>query len=105
MTRAVRHVALGFAALLAMFAAWRWYVAHPSLWPEYRQAIATIEQIEQFKAKHNRLPANLAEASGQPATEIDPIFYQPSTGSSYTVWFGRSLGESYTYDSLTGSWQ
>ena len=105
MTRTVRHVAIGLAALLGIFAAWSWYVAHPSLWPEYRQATAIIDQIEQFKAKHNRLPANLAEISAQPATEIGPIFYQPSLGSSYTVWFGRSLGESYTYDSLTGSWQ
>ena len=40
-----------------------------------------------------------------PASEEGPVFYQATGGNSYEVWFGRSLGESYTYDSSSQSWR
>ena len=105
MTRRVRQLVIGFAALLTAIAAWCWYISHPMLWPQYRQATAAIAAIEQFKASHGRLPVSLAEVSGQPDSESGPIYYESSNSTDYVVWFGRSLGESYTYDSQSGVWQ
>ena len=105
MTRTVRQLVIGLAAIITSIAAWYWYINQPSLWPEYRQATEVIAAIEQFKASHGRLPASLTEASGLPDTESGPIYYEPSNSTDYQVWFGRSLGESYTYDSQSGVWQ
>ena len=105
MTRTVRQLVIVLATLLAAIAAWRWYIDHPTLWPKYRQAKEIVAEIEQFKASHGRLPTSLTEINGQSQSEADPIYYQPFNETDYVVWFGRSLGESYTYDSQSGAWQ
>ena len=105
MTRTVRLLAISLSALVAATVIWLWYRNHPTLWPEYRQAMNVISAVEKYKASHGRLPANISEVSDQPHSEAGPIYYAPSNNFRYTVWFGRSFGESYTYDSLSGSWR
>ena len=105
MTRTVRQLVIGLLVLVAAAALWLWYRNHPTFWPEYRQAVQVISAVERYKASHGRLPTSIAEASDLPDSENGPVYYEPSGNSGYTVWFGRSLGESYTYDSLSGSWR
>ncbi len=104
MENLIRKLSIGILGVLVLTATWGWYVTHPALWPEYRQANALIGAIEQFKSAQGRLPANLSELPTPYSSESSPVFYQV-THDGYEVWFGRSLGESYTYDSLSRSWR
>jgi len=99
----IRGVGVAVSIALALALAWIWYVAHPPLWPQYRQANTLIEAVEQFRSTNGRFPSSLMELPGQPASETGPVYYQ-TTGEGYEVWFGRSLGESYIYDSSSRSW-
>ena len=101
--RWIRVAGVAVSIALALVIARVWYAAHPGLWPQYRQANALIEGVEQFRSANGRLPSSLMELPGQPASETGPVYYQ-TTGEGYQVWFGRSLGESYIYDSSSRSW-
>jgi hypothetical protein len=91
--------------VLVAVAACGWYVTHPALWPEFRQATALIAAVEHYKSAHGRVPLNASELPGQSESEEGPVFYQATDRDRYQVWFGRSVGESYTYDSTSRSWR
>ena len=101
----VRLAGASFIGALALSAAWGWYVMHPSLWPEYRQATALIDAVEQFRSAHGRLPISASELRPQSESIEGMVFYQVTSSQSYEVWFGRALGESYTDDSSSRSWR
>jgi hypothetical protein len=63
-----------------------------------------LEQVEAFRRTNGRLPANLTEI-GIKETEEGPIYYQQKTTSTYTLWYGTTLGESVTYDSEIRKWR
>ena len=102
--RALRYAVNGLLALIALAGAWGWYESHPEWWPQYRKGQELIARVEAYRKAHGRLPASQEEV----APEIDesgPAYYDRTGDQTYIVWFGRSLGESYTYDSSTGSWR
>ena len=103
MARPVRLLVALLLSAAVLAATWGWYVAHPSLWPEYRQATALIAAIEQFKSSHGRLPADISQLPEPNKLRYGRVFYQATGQTDYEVWFGRSLGESYTYDSSSRS--
>ena len=105
MDRTFRPVRISILVAFAAAATWGWYVTHPNLWPEYHQATSLIAAIEQFKSTHGRLPIGVSELPATEFSQPSRVFYQPSGNGSYEVWFGRSLGESYTYDSSSRSWR
>lgn len=63
----------------------------------------TVKKIESFKTENGRLPNSLSEI-GIAETESGPIYYRKQSETKYIVWFGKTLGESATYDSETQKW-
>ena len=93
--------AIGVALLLGLGAI-AWYKSHPRLWPEFGKGQALIAQVETFRKQNGRLPSDLEIGA---ADERDPVHYQMTSETTYQVWFGRELGESYLYDSSRGVWR
>lgn len=62
-----------------------------------------VEKVEQYHATHGRYPANLAEMGIEEKDE-GPYYQFDGRDNSYKVWFGRSLGESFGYDSRNKTW-
>ena len=62
-----------------------------------------VAKVESFRKDKGRLPNSLSEI-GIEETESGPIYYRKESESKYTVWFGKELGESATYDSETKEW-
>jgi hypothetical protein len=69
----------------------------------YRLGVQAINKIEDFRQKNHALPQYLGQI-GIEETESGPIYYQTTTDSTYTIWYGLTLGESRTYDSKTKKW-
>jgi hypothetical protein len=92
-------VVASVAVLLAAAASW----AIPELSPRYRTAVALVESVEEFRRIRGRLPLSHEELDPS-ITESGPAYYELQGPRRYTVHFGLSLGESYTYDSSTGQW-
>jgi hypothetical protein len=61
-----------------------------------------IAGVEQFRRSTGRLPKALSEI-GLNENESCPCYCKTSN-DSYMVWYGKSLGESDTYDSRTKQW-
>ena len=62
-----------------------------------------MKKVETFKKENNRLPKNVSEF-GLKEFMNSPAFYQMINDSTYTVWYGLSLGESKIYRSSTRKW-
>ncbi len=61
-------------------------------------------KVEKFRNENGKLPNALNEI-GIKETESGPIFYKKESESKYILWFGKELGESVTYDSVTKQWK
>lgn len=68
-----------------------------------KQGNEVVAKIEKFKNDKGRLPNSLSEI-GIVETESGPIYYKKESETKYIVWFGKELGESATYDSVTKQW-
>jgi hypothetical protein len=76
---------------------------------ELRRSRQFIAAVEGYRAKHGRLPD---EAEAEAMLDDMPWHregacpcYRRESPQEYLVWFqGRSLGDSFTYDSQTGVW-
>lgn len=66
-------------------------------------AIRLIDSIETYRMKMGRLPKRIEEI-GIFGDESGPIYYQRETDSEFSVWYGKALGESRVYSSVTKSW-
>ena len=104
MGKSARWFAWVLVGAVALIASWIGYARHPELWSRYRDGLATVSAIEHFQREHGRLPDHLSEISGVSSTEEGPIYYMRKSPTRYIVWFSRSLGESFTYDSSSRSW-
>lgn len=62
-----------------------------------------VKKVESFKSENGRLPNSLNEI-GIAETESGPVYYRKESETKYIVWFGKTLGESATYDSETQKW-
>lgn len=62
-----------------------------------------IEKAEQYKAQHGMLPVQVDEL-GLEDTEDAPAYYEKTSDTTYTVWYGLGVGESMVYHSQTGKW-
>jgi hypothetical protein len=62
-----------------------------------------IARIENYRAANDKLPNSLTDL-GIEEKESGPIYYQKSSEKNYIIWFGMTLGESTTYDSITKTW-
>lgn len=69
---------------------------------EYAELL--IEKVEFFKSQANRLPKNISELN-LIEKENSKAFYQLETDTSYIIWYGLSLGESKTYNSINKKWK
>jgi predicted PurR-regulated permease PerM len=69
-----------------------------------KQGNEIIQEIEQYQSQHGSLPASLNDIGFEVKME-GPIYYQVVDSSEYEVWFGRSLGESFIYNSKAKEWQ
>jgi predicted PurR-regulated permease PerM len=63
-----------------------------------------INEIENYKDSCGMLPNSLYDICIKERIE-GPIYYQRVDSSKYMLWFGMTLGESYTYESSNGKWQ
>lgn len=59
-----------------------------------------ICKLESYKLKHGKVPDGLADI-GVEEREEGPIYYHRHNDTTFTVWYGESLGESETYTSAT----
>lgn len=69
-----------------------------------RQAEELIIKVEAFRTSKGYLPDSLAQL-GLREIEEGPVYYRRETDTSFTVWYGRELGESRTYHSASQSWE
>lgn len=63
-----------------------------------------VAAVEQFRKERGRLPNSLIEI-GIPETERGPVYYEKKSETRFIVWYGKTLGESMTYDSDVGRWE
>jgi hypothetical protein len=63
-----------------------------------------INKIENYKNTKGVLPSSLNDIGVEEKLE-GPLYYQKIDSTKYLIWFGTTLGESYTYDSDKGKWQ
>lgn len=70
---------------------------------EFRTGNEIVSHVETFRIKNRRLPENLEEI-GIKDPDLN-VFYRKISPDEYCVWFGRSLGESETYNSRGRKWE
>lgn len=63
-----------------------------------------IQEVEKFKATNGQLPTDLTELSLEFEVENE-AYYELLTDSTYSVWYGTSLGNSMVYDSENKTWR
>jgi hypothetical protein len=63
-----------------------------------------IQEVENYKAMNGQLPANLTELGLEFEVEKE-AYYELLTDSTYSVWYGTSLGNSMVYDSKSKIWK
>lgn len=69
-----------------------------------RYAQDLVNQVEEYKKENKRLPVSAGEL-GLEEEEDAMAFYEQTTDSTYTIWYGTSLGSSKVYRSETKGWQ
>lgn len=70
-----------------------------------RRSEHMIEKIEEYKTKNGFYPKKISDVGFPEPDESGPIFYEPKdSNTSYEIYFGMSLGESFTYNSKTQKW-
>lgn len=62
-----------------------------------------IKQIDDYKKINKRLPVTLNDIKVEDTLE-GSIYYERVSDYSYRLWFGTTLGESGTYDSMSKKW-
>ena len=62
-----------------------------------------VDEIEAYRRNHGQLPSDLMDIGTSPS-ERDRFFYGRCSQTDYMVWFGRTLGESMTYNSKSRDW-
>lgn len=70
---------------------------------EIHEGNTLVEKIESFRTEHGRLPTSLSEINTNDKT-LEKFFYQKCDENRFIIWFGTTLGESMTFDSVSGSW-
>ena len=64
-----------------------------------------IEKVEEYKKVNGFYPKKISDVGFPEPDESGPIFYEPKdSNTSYEIYFGMSLGESFTYNSKTQKW-
>jgi hypothetical protein len=81
------------------------FMKSPWRWDEYKLGNELIQKIEQFRNSNGRLPRDIREVAPEYWDEGGPLYYDKIDDRDYIVWFGLSLGESYTYESKTKEWK
>lgn len=101
----VRKLSIGLAITAAVLAGlgvwigWSWN-ANQRMGEEF------VGKIEAFRMSQGRLPESLDEVGIRVKDLGDPpVYYQKESPDRYIVWYGLSLGESMTYDSVTKKWE
>jgi hypothetical protein len=107
MKTAVRLTLIASACVIAiglcLIGFWR-FAPDDVVWSsKIHRANRLIHQVESFQSAQGHLPATIEEM-GKPVVDRDRYFYQKCSESRYIVWFGTTLGESMTYDSITKKW-
>ena len=70
---------------------------------EIRVGNEVVSLVEAFRTTHSYLPERLKDIG---VNEADlNVFYRKVSDQEYEVWFGTSVGESKTYNSLTKKWE
>ena len=100
----LKAAAIFVLLLLALLCGLICYWRNPWLRSEYKLGQQVIRKIEKFQAEHHRLPENMDEIEPKLFSEEGPICYQKLSANHYEIWFGLSLGESYTYDLEDKKW-
>jgi hypothetical protein len=92
-------------AALAGSVAWFRYAPAAWLWrSEIRQGNRAVAEVETFRRKNGRLPADFKEI-GVAHVDEDRIYYQKCSENDYQVWFGTELGESMSWSSRARKWE
>ncbi len=63
-----------------------------------------VAKIEAYRSKKGKLPESLTALGIEEKME-GPVHYVKRDSVNYYVWFGTTLGESYTYDSNKKKWE
>lgn len=71
---------------------------------QQRDAEEMVNKVEAFRTSNGHLPDSLAQL-GLKEVEEGPVYYRRETDTSFIVWYGRELGESRTYHSVSRSWE
>lgn len=94
---------VGFVIILSLIILFFIWNSFLKIDPSFTKGEEIINKIEEFREKNNRLPESLREI-GIIETEEGPIYYSKESPENYTIWYGKSLGESATYHSDTKEW-
>jgi hypothetical protein len=105
--RKARWILAGAAFVLAVIGAWLYFnLLGPArfVWrAEIREGNRLVSDIEKYRHDRNGLPSGL-EDIGRASGEQGPFYYEKCSDDRYIVWFGTTLGESVTYDSISRDW-
>lgn len=63
-----------------------------------------IQKIERYRKVNGNLPESIT-LLGETPSESARAFYEKTSDSTYTVYYGLGLGSSMVYDSITRTWR
>ena len=63
-----------------------------------------IQKVEEYKSTNGQLPTDIAELGLEFELENE-AYYEILTDSTYSVWYGTSLGVSMVYYSESKTWK
>lgn len=68
-----------------------------------REAEPIQASLEAYRQQHGQYPESISRI-GLVEREEGPLYYQRDSESSYTFWFGTTLGESVAFNSTDRKW-
>ena len=80
-----------------------------ALWYRYyserREGREVARKVREFESSHHRLPDALTDVGLVDSERGAGPYYTKVSQDTFSIWYGESLGECYSFSSKTGEWQ
>jgi type II secretory pathway pseudopilin PulG len=101
-----KRILYSIIGILLILAAWfiLWNRGNRQQQALLQEVKDVVNRVEAYRSRKGKLPESLTDLGLEERME-GPIYYEKRDSLHYYVWFGTSLGDSYTYDSEKKKWE